>query len=136
MSLRPGGVTGIAVLFLITAAAGIAGGILCLVASEFVANWWTSTVTPILSDFPLIGSYYASHLADNFADPFWWTIGGAILLAIGAVDLLTSFGLLKLKKWGYWLCIIISIPLIVVIIGIIFIWYLRKEEVKAAFDIM
>ncbi|MHA1130305.1 MAG: hypothetical protein ACTSQI_02955 [Candidatus Helarchaeota archaeon] len=136
MSLRPGGVSAIAILFLITAVAGLAIGIICLVASTWVATWWTANVTPLLSNFPLIGNFYMDHLADDFANPFWWTVGGAILVVFGALDGITGYGLLKLKKYGYWLCIIISIPLIIIIIGIVFIWYLRKDEVKAAFDIM
>jgi hypothetical protein len=69
------------------------------------------------------------------ADPTVWMIMGYIFIVIGVLDILIFIGLLKLTKWGYWLCIIISIPLIIVILGIIFIWYLRKDEVKAAFDI-
>jgi hypothetical protein len=136
MSLRPGGVTGIAVLFLIAAAAFLIVSVICLIEMGALAvSIWQNNIEGLIEGIPFIGPFYIDHLADNLANPTTWVIAGVIFIGIGAADILTFLGLLKLKKWGYWLCIIISIPLIVVIVGIIFIWYLRKDEVKAAFDI-
>ena len=129
MSLRPGGITGIAFLFLLGAAGLLTLGLIIVIAPLFVQTFWDVNIGPLLSWIPLVGDT----LADVGLDTLAWV--GPLLIAVGAVDIVTFFGLLKLKKWGYWLCILISIPLIVVILGIIFIWYLRKDEVKAAFDI-
>lgn len=129
MSLRPGGVTGIALLFIIGAASALAFAIVCIFMTTFITDFYNTHFGPLLDWIPIIG--------DRIKDigPEWWLILGYILLPIGAVEIVTSYGLLKLKSWGYWLAILMSIPLILLIIGIIFIWYLRKDEVKAAFDI-
>lgn len=129
MSLRPGGVTGIAILFLLGAAAFLALGLVISIAPAFVITFWDLNIGPMLAWIPLVGDILVS------IDPGTWTLLGYAFIIIGVLDILVFIGLLKLKKWGYWLCILISIPLIVVILGIIFIWYLRKDEVKAAFDI-
>ncbi len=134
MSLRPGGVTGIAVLFLIAAAIFLVLGVICAFATATAMLFWFNNIHGLIAG-SFIGPFYVDHLMDNLLNPTTWVIAGVIFIGIGAADILTFLGLLKLKKWGYWLCIIISIPLIIVIVGIIFIWYLRKDEVKAAFDI-
>ena len=130
MSLRPGGVTGIAILFLLGAAAGIVLGLVILILPLTVIMFWDSNIGPLLAWIPMIGDNLLSIGADT------WFLVGIVAVIIGAVEIVVGFGLYKLKKWAYWLTILISIPLIVVILGIIFIWYLRKDEVKAAFDIM
>ncbi|MDD1777108.1 MAG: hypothetical protein LUQ65_02995 [Candidatus Helarchaeota archaeon] len=129
MSLRPGGVTGIAIIFLLGAAAFLAVGLVLLINPNFVKDFWDINIGPLLAWIPFVGSIVASINLGT------WTLIGYAGIIVGIVDILIFIGLLKLKKWGYWLAIIISIPLIVVILGIIFIWYLRKDEVKAAFDI-
>jgi len=129
MSLRPGGVTGIAIIFLIGAAAFLALGVVFLMNPLFVQTFIHDTIWPLVSWVPIIGGILETVELSTI------TILGAVLIVVGVLDILIFIGLLKLKKWGYWLAIIISIPLIVVILGIIFIWYLRKDEVKAAFDI-
>ena len=129
MSLRPGGVTGIAILFLLAAAVALTVGLIIVIDPNFVKTLWDNNIGPILVLIPLVGDTLEVVGLDTLA----WV--GPLLIAIGAVDIVIFIGLLKLKKWGYWLCLLISIPLIVVILGIIFIWYLRKDEVKAAFDI-
>jgi uncharacterized membrane protein (DUF2068 family) len=131
MSLRPSGVTGIAIIFLIGAALFIVLGAICLAAPLTVIDVLNG-VGDMVESIPLIGGIAISLLATLAANLLYVGIVGII---IGVIDILIFIGLLKLKKWGYWLAIIISIPLIVVILGIIFIWYLRKDEVKAAFDI-
>lgn len=128
MSLRPGGVTGIAILFLLGAIGFLTLGLVIVLDPVFANDFWNTNFGPLLGWVPIF------HL--NPINPNSLALVGYVLIVFGILDIPTFIGLLKLKKWGYWLCIIISIPLIVVILGIIFIWYLRKDEVKAAFDIM
>ena len=132
MSLRPGGVTGIAIIFLLGAAVFIVLGAICLAAPLFIIDILVNTVAPMVAGIPLLGGF-AANLITTLAGLVLYV--GIVGIVVGVLDILIFIGLLKLKKWGYWLAIIISIPLIVVILGIIFIWYLRKDEVKAAFDI-
>ena len=135
MSLRPGGVTGIAVLALIAGIGLLALGLVITIATDFAMAFYFDNIDPIIAGLPLIGSFYSDNLAGYFLNPTLWLIAGIVFIAIGALLVLTCFGLLNLKTWGYWLAIIISIPFCIVIIGIIIIWYLRKDEVKAAFGI-
>ncbi len=136
MSLRPGGVTGIAVLFLLGGGILVVLGILCAFVTAWTMDFYFANIDGILSGLPFIGDLYVNNLQSLFMDPNNWLIAGIIYIAIGVIAVLTFIGLLKLKKWGYYMALIISIPLIIVILGIIFIWYLRNDEVKAAFDIM
>ena len=135
MSFRPGGVTGVAVLALIAGILLLALGLVIAVATDFMMAFWFDNIEPIIVGLPLVGGIYTDFLAGFFANPTLWLIFGIIFIAFGAVLVLTCFGLLKLKTWGYWLAIICSIPFCIVIIGILIIWYLRKDEVKAAFGI-
>lgn len=130
MSLRPGGVTGIAILAIASAIGAIVAGIIFLVDPIGVKTLYDTNLGPLLAGIPIVGA----KLADVGIDTVF--LVAIIGLVFGAVVLVTGVGLYKLKKWAYWLAILISIPLILAIIGIVFIWYLRKEEVKAAFDIM
>ncbi|MHA1265206.1 MAG: hypothetical protein ACTSRS_08245 [Candidatus Helarchaeota archaeon] len=130
MSLRPGGVSVIAILFLLSAIGAIIGGIFLLVAPEAVKTFYDTNVGPLLASLPIVGD----RLVDVGYDTIFMV--GIAAIPIGIVDFIAGLGLFKLKKYGYWLAILISLPLIVAIIGIVFIWYLRKDEVKAAFDIM
>ncbi|NVM30786.1 MAG: hypothetical protein HWN65_18240 [Candidatus Helarchaeota archaeon] len=126
MSLRPGGVTGIAIIFLIVAIAVIIEGLIMIIDPLIIKGLYDTYIGIPFGDLPLI---------PHTLELSWLLILGAVFIPFGIIQMLTTVGLLKLKKWGYWLAILISIPYIVAIIGIIFIWYLRKEEVKAAFDI-
>lgn len=127
MSLRPGGVTGIAILFLAGAIGYIVAGIYLIIDPWILKNFYDGTIGPLIGFLPLV---------PTTLDLLYISIMAYAMIPIGVVLIISGFGLLKLKKWGYWLALLVSIPLIVVIVGIIFIWYLRKDEVKAAFDIM
>ncbi len=127
MSLRPGGVSGISILLIISGVGSIIYAIVLLTNPWLIKDFYDGTIGPLIGGLPLI---------PTTLELSWLAMLGYILIPVAAVLIIAAIGLYKLKKWGYWLTILISIPLIVTIIGIIFIWYLRKEEVKAAFDIM
>ena len=129
MSMRPGGVTVIGIIFLAIGVAALIEGIVFVIMPADISDWYNANIGPMLAGLPIAGSYLADLSASTFR------LFGFAAIALGAIYLLTSIGVLKLTKWGYWIAILASIVLIVVIVGILFIWYLRKEEVKAAFDI-
>lgn len=127
MSLRPGGVSGIAILLIISGVGCIVGAIVLLINPWLIKNFYDLNIGSLIGSLPLI---------PTTLELSWLTMLGWVLIPVAVVLIIAAIGLYKLQKWGYWLTILISIPLIVAIIGIIFIWYLRKDEVKAAFDIM
>ena len=127
MSLRPGGVSGISILLIISGVGCIVYAIVLLTNPLLIKSFYDLHIGPLIGSLPLI---------PTVLELSWLTMLGWALIPVAVVLIIAAIGLYKLQKWGYWLTILISIPLIVAIIGIIFIWYLRKDEVKAAFDIM
>jgi len=76
-------------------------------------------------------------------DLFWaffsLGIGLLILLVAGIASVVAGWGLLKLKDWARWLTIALAITSLFAVplgtlIGAAIIWYLLKDEVKAAFQ--
>ncbi|NHI93030.1 MAG: hypothetical protein EAX96_11050 [Candidatus Lokiarchaeota archaeon] len=58
----------------------------------------------------------------------------SIIFFIGGVFLfILIFGLFKLQNWAYQTALIISIPSVIIIIGIFIIWFLLQDDVKDAF---
>ncbi|MHA1265205.1 MAG: hypothetical protein ACTSRS_08240 [Candidatus Helarchaeota archaeon] len=130
MSIRTKGISSLSILFIISAIIGIVVGIIFLIDPFGVKNTYDTNIGPLLANLPILG--------DELADvtlQMVYVVGGTAV-PFGIITLISGIGLWQLKKYGYWLAILISIPLIVLIIGIVFIWYLRKEEIKASFDIM
>lgn len=60
---------------------------------------------------------------------------GIVLLVYGIIALISGIGLLRLKGWGWVAGIITSILTIILISGIIFYWYLSKEEIQELYDV-
>jgi len=52
MSLRPGGVTGIAILFLLGAAGLLTLGLIIVIDPNFVKNFWDTSIGPLLALIP------------------------------------------------------------------------------------
>lgn len=58
---------------------------------------------------------------------------GLISLFMAFLLLVTVYGLLAFKEWGWIITAIISLILMIFIIGIILLWILDGEETKTAF---
>lgn len=121
---RPAGITLMAVLFF-----AIAAGLIVLAILGFMGFILTIWQT-LLVTFPSIGKYFVP-LAPLFV-PLNYIISTIGLIA-GIAIAIDAVGLILLKKWAHSLALFVSIPLIVLIIGILFLWYLLKSEVKMAF---
>jgi len=111
ISIRPSGVTILAVLYWLSAIVAILGGL------AYVA-----------------GVSYFVPLA--FLTLLW--IVGAVLIAIGVLDILIGWGLWSLRKWARTVAIVLAVVGLIsfpigTVISIITLWYLFKPEVKACF---
>ncbi|MHA1269170.1 MAG: hypothetical protein ACTSPY_05225 [Candidatus Helarchaeota archaeon] len=131
-STKKTGVLIIAILFILAGIVLAIVGILCFIPSQSIAG--TSIIGEIwqvyVINFPYIGSYFDK--LTKYVIPYLMTLGG-IAIVIGAIILLDGIGLFLYKKWAHSIAVLLSIIAIVVIIGIIFIWYLLKPEVKESF---
>ena len=111
ISIRPSGVTTLAVLYWLGAIVAILGG------SAYVAG--------VLYFLPL-GS-----------TALLW-IAGAVLIAIGILDVVIGWGLWSLRKWARTSAIVLAVVGLIsfpvgTVISIITLWYLFKPEIKAYF---
>jgi len=120
---RPDGVTAIAVWFFVDAL------LLLFVACILVA-------IPISGVFADIGDPIG-----EFWAVFSLTCGVIFILISGILMVFAGWGLLRLKQWARWLGIVLGIfslfafP-IGTVIGALIIWYLLKDDVREAFDIV
>ena len=61
------------------------------------------------------------------------TIIAIVLLILGAIAIIDAIGLFARKKWAHSLAVLFAVVAIVIIIGIILLWYLLKSDVKMEF---
>lgn len=61
------------------------------------------------------------------------TIIGIIVIVGGIVNFIGAIAVLSKTTWGWTLSVIISLVYVVVIIGIVFLWYLFQDDIKTAF---
>jgi tetratricopeptide (TPR) repeat protein len=66
----------------------------------------------------------------KFANAF-----GGLLLIIGIFGLISGIGLLRLKNFGWVAGIITSLLTVIIISGIIFYWYLSKENIQELYQV-
>lgn len=159
MSLRPRGVTALAVLLIIFAAAGIIGMIAIM---QWEQSMFNQSLTSLLPQIIFGAAGTPEELAFGFMATalMWQTNYQALMstlniiftgvLALSTLLIITSIGLLYMKKWGYYLALTVGIiliiasivaviptigfSLIILIAGILIIRYLRSEEVKYEFQ--
>jgi len=111
ITVRPSGLTILAVLYWLSAIAAI------LVGLAYVA-----------------GITYLVPLA--FLSVFW--ILGAVLIALGILDIMIGWSLWSLKKWARTVAIVLAVVGLIsfpigTVISIVTLWYLFKPEIKAFF---
>lgn len=119
---KPLGITLIAIIFIIAGVAFIGVGGIFLVAFQML---WGMLVT-----IPVIGPMVAPMGA--LLTPYT-AILGIVLIVIAVLYIIAAVGCFMLKPWGHTLALIGSIPAIIVILGIIFLWYLTLDDTKTAF---
>ena len=83
-----------------------------------------------LTTVPTIGPMLAPLI--TMLTPFVITIAIGVII-LGISNFIGAIGLLSQKSWGWTIAVITSIAYLIVIIGIIFLWYLTQEDIKSAF---
>jgi uncharacterized membrane protein (DUF2068 family) len=112
---RPTGVTILGVLFVITGAFGLLGGIATLVAIPFVANVNPNIIGDDelqLNGQPLLTPSEQTELAQGSG--LILTVLGAVLIPLGIASLVVAYGLFKGKRWAWFVAVVLSIIGIVV----------------------
>jgi uncharacterized Tic20 family protein len=116
---RPTGVTLIAIFYILTAIPSLVGTVMFII--EFIG--------PVLSD----------GLGEGLLVNIWaYLLGIVATLFYGILAFATGYGLWQSKGWSRSLAIFMSIFLLFAfpvgtVIGVLIIWYLRKQEVKDTF---
>ncbi|MFB0563536.1 MAG: hypothetical protein ACETWM_20235 [Candidatus Lokiarchaeia archaeon] len=149
-SYRPGGVTAIAILFMIIAGLGIIAGIL---GEIYYVTDYTNSIYSDLS-FGISLLYIPSFSSESGIYFVYLVVINAIndlssviylhlvvlgILIVSGLHLFASVGLLRMKKWGYYLALIIgilyifSLGIIGIIMGILILVYLLRD-VKYEFE--
>jgi len=118
---RPTGVTILGVLFVITGAIGLLGGIATLVAIPFVGNVNPNVVDnelPFNGQQPLLAPSEQTALAQGSGSIL--TVLGAVLIPLGIASLVVAYGLFKGKSWAWFVAVALSIiGLVVNVISIV-----------------
>ncbi len=108
---RPGGITILAILYILGGLFALAGGAMMLSGGSMFGNALGGTIL---------------------------TAVGAIYVIVGLIDFVVAYGLWNLQPWARTVAIVfaiiglLSFP-IGTIISIIILWYLFKPEIKEAF---
>ncbi len=131
---KPKGILYISIVYLAIAAILFVAGILCLAPSAvtpgktmFYDFWQNSIVTiPRIGDN--IDEWFGELLLPNLTG---WGVAAIIVAGLLVV---IAFMLYQLKVMGRNLAMLIALPLIAVLLGLIVLWYLFKDDVKAAFS--
>lgn len=116
---RPTGVTLIAIFYILTAIPSLVGTVMFII--EFIG--------PVLSD----------GLGEGLLVNIWaYLLGIVATLFYGILAFAAGYGLWQSKGWSRSLAIFMSIFLLFAfpvgtVIGVLIIWYLRKQEVKDTF---
>ncbi len=147
---RPSGVTAIAIYFMIIAGLGIIVGILG--ETYYITNYINSTYSDLIfgMSLPYVPSFssesgiYFIYFAvinaiNDLSSVIYLHLVVVVILFGSGLHLIGSAGLLRMKKWGYYLAIIIGILniftlfIIGIIIGILILVYLLRD-VKYEFE--
>ncbi|MHA1695283.1 MAG: hypothetical protein ACTSXT_05245 [Candidatus Helarchaeota archaeon] len=126
------GIKIIGFLFMLVAIVFFIVGILCQIPSVKIPS--TSIIGEIWQNYIVNLPYLGSYL--NKLTPFlisYMQILGIVLIILGIILAIDSIGLFKLKKWAHSLAVLLSIIAIIVLLGIIFVWYLLKSDIKEEF---
>ncbi len=129
---KPKGILYIAIFYLAIAAILVVAGILCLTPSTapgptLFNDFWANNIATIPRIGDNIDEWFGELILPNVTG---WGIAAIIVAALLGVIALMLF---QLKAMGRNLAMLIALPLIAVLLGLIILWYLFKDDVKAAF---
>nr|MDO8080501.1 hypothetical protein [Candidatus Freyarchaeota archaeon] len=150
---RPSGVTALAIIFIILAVAGIIAGIALeaifvpmyqnmIISNEindFVSFFilYNTYPFPIEMSFLLLASMFTSMISLMttmlpLINILHWAVVAALISSVAYF--IASFGLLSMKKWGYYLALILGILSLPSVIGIVIVVYLLVSDIKYEFE--
>ena len=128
MNEPPHGVKILGIILIVTGVLSIIGGILIQTPLLEIVFYFLDNLSKTyfynFVDFTVIHASITPFLLIYSILSF---IGGSFLFVL-------TIGLLKLQKWAYKASVIISIPSVIIIIGIFMIWFLLQDDVKDAFE--
>ena len=130
---RPKGIPYISVFYLGVSAILLIVAILCFAPSATYSGqsiayeiWRNSIIT-----IPRIGDNIDRWFSDLFVP---YIIGwGVVSIILASFVALAAVMLFQMKIWGRNLTMLIALPLIGILIGLLILWYLFKDDVKLAF---
>ncbi len=130
---KPKGILYITILYLAIAAILVVVAILCFAPSaaypgqSMAYEIWNNTVI----NLPQIGDNFDRWFTELFVP--YIAVWGVVAIIIGAIVAVVAILLFQMKVMGRNLTMLIALPLIAVLLGLIVLWYLFKDDVKAAF---
>ncbi len=131
---KPKGILYITILYLAIAAILVVLAILCFAPGAsrptLLQDLWYNSISPSL---PSIGDNTIRGLFNEYVNPYV-TGWGVACIIVGGIVAIVAVMLFQMKVWGRNLAMLIALPLIVILLGLIVLWYLFKDDVKAAFS--
>ncbi len=129
---KPKGILYITIFYLAIAAILAVVAILCFAPSAspgptMASDLWVNIVAKI----PRIGDNIDEWFGSLFLP--YVTIWGVVAIVLAGFVAVVAILLFKLQVWGRNLAMLIALPLIAVLVGFIVLWFLFKDDVKAAF---
>lgn len=129
--IRPKGILFTTILYFVIVAVLVIAGI-------FIQQLWALLTTGPLSTLPIGINHDLGYNITKYLGGIYGTdgTGFVVLFSISAVIVvIDAAGLLQLKSWARLLAMLIALPLILVILGIVIIWYLMKPNVRQTFGV-
>ncbi len=131
---RPKGILYISIFYVAIAAILVVVAVLCFAPSALhdtlIQDIWYETISPNL---PTVGDNTLRGLWQQYVDPNVTALG-VVVIILGGIVGVVAIMLFQLKVWGRNLAMLIALPLMVILLGLIVLWYLFKDDVKAAFS--
>ncbi|MHA1298223.1 MAG: hypothetical protein ACTSO9_02135 [Candidatus Helarchaeota archaeon] len=128
------GIVIIILLFIVGSIGVIIAGIIALAAPMVIVNIANSTpIGGILNALPIIKNIVG--VSPINGQPLLGALPGLGVLALiaGVVVIIDVWGLWTEQSWAWVLTVLISLAMIPVVLGIIYLWILFKEDVKMAY---
>lgn len=130
---KTAGIWFIIILFVLGAIVFFVAGTLAIASPMSIINLANSFgISGIINGLPIIKNMFG--IGFN-GQPLLGALPGlgALVIIVAIVVVIDIFGLLKTQGWAWILTVLASIVMIPVILGIIYLWILFREDTKTAF---